>query len=167
MQWTKHTLKYANIQVLVAGCDLDDFYLGQQADVQYLRLDLDEQTLGDPFSHPLPHIHVGDGCSARFSLEGGSCANVVADFIELVYRHYAPLQWRRWVEREWNKHFDSISVYSEDENPLNRIFEAFDSNQFEVLRDMEASLTELKERPAAPKGPDVSSSHGSIAPGTA
>jgi hypothetical protein len=144
VEWTRHTLKYANIQVLVATCDLDDFYFGQQADAQYLRLDLDEQTLGDPFSHPLPHIHAGDGCSARFALDGGSSVNVVADFIDFVYRHYAPQQWRRWVEREWNRHFENLSVDGEDENPINRIFEAFDSNQFDVLRDMEASLTGLK-----------------------
>ncbi|MGA2032582.1 MAG: hypothetical protein ABSG68_10015 [Thermoguttaceae bacterium] len=145
IQWRERLLTYANIQVLVADCDLDDYYLGQPAVVEYLRLDLDKETLGKPFSHPVPHLHVGEGCSARFSLDGGNSANIVADFVEFVYRHYAPLQWRRWVEREWNEHFADVSpADADDENPLARIFDAFDTNQFDILRTMADTVAELK-----------------------
>ena len=143
VQWRDRMLTYANIQVIVADCDLDDFYLGVSAEAQYLRLDLDYETLGDPFSHPLPHIHVGGGCSARFALEGGNAANIVVDFLEFVYRHYAPGQWRKWVEHEWNRHFAAVAT-DEDENPFPPVMEAFDSSQFNILRDMPRQLAEIK-----------------------
>jgi hypothetical protein len=145
IDWQERVLAYANIQVLVVDCDLEDFYVSQPARGQYLRLDFDKNTLGEPFSHPLPHIQVGEGCSARFSLDGGTSGNVVVDFMEFVYRQYAPRQWRQWVERTWNAHFEKMASDDEEDNPLTRIFEAFDRNQLDILRDMGGPLRELKE----------------------
>ncbi|MGD0898516.1 MAG: hypothetical protein ABR915_11815 [Thermoguttaceae bacterium] len=152
LQWRHMTLTCASIQVIVARCDLDDFYLADPADpadarylrdAQYLRLDLDYETLGDLFSHPLPHVHVGEGFSARFALDGGNSGNIVADFIEFIYRHHVPLKWRRWAEREWNRHFAALAG-DEDDNPLPRILEAFDSNQFDILKQMSRELAEIR-----------------------
>ena len=61
-------LLYANIQTVRATCDLDDYYLGAEAEAIYLRLDFDYQTLGDPFSHPLAHVHLEGDLSPRFAL---------------------------------------------------------------------------------------------------
>ena len=38
----------------------------------------------------------------------------------------------------------ALSLGDEDTNPLARIFEAFDNNQFEILRNIKTPLTELK-----------------------
>ena len=63
-------LVYANIQTIVTASDLDDYYCDVNVHAQYLRLDLDYKTLGDPFSHPLAHIHVEGDLSPRFRSRG-------------------------------------------------------------------------------------------------
>jgi hypothetical protein len=93
-------LVYANIQTVVAACDLEDYYLGMNSEAQYLRLDLDYETLGDPFSHPLAHIHLDGEWSPRFALDGGVSGNIVVDYLEFLYRNYVPAQWIKWAERE-------------------------------------------------------------------
>jgi hypothetical protein len=72
----KKQLLYANIQTLVVMRDLDDYYLEEGSDATYLRLDFDYNTLGEPFSHPLAHIHVEGDLSPRFALDGGTCGNI-------------------------------------------------------------------------------------------
>jgi hypothetical protein len=138
----KSTLTYANIQVIVAECDLESLYLGETARTQYLRLDFDEETLGTPFSHPLPHLHVS-GSTTRFALDGGNSENVVVDFLEFIYRHHVPRSWRRWAERTWNEHF-AKTAREESENPFPRVMEAFDSNQCSELRDMARDVQVIK-----------------------
>ena len=70
-EWRGRTqLSYANIQSVIATCDLDGYYLGENATAIYLRLDFDYKTLGDPFSHPLAHIHAdGDLSPGLHSME--------------------------------------------------------------------------------------------------
>jgi len=142
--WTDRTrLRYANIQTLCATCSLDDYYLGAAGqEAVYLRMDLDYESLGDPFSHPLAHIHVDGDSSLRFALDGGAGGNVVMDFLEFLYRTFFPDKWLRWVEWEWAREFDGFSDATPD--PLPRIFAAFRSGQFHVLRGCSVEIDRLK-----------------------
>jgi len=143
-------LHYANIQTLVAPCDLEDYYLTTPPpSAIYLRLDLDYDTLGSPFSHPLPHVHFASDVWPRFALDGGNAGNVVVDYLEFIYRHCVPTSWRNWAERVWKRKF----VHSDDDeldNPFTLLMTAFDENQFGVLkenREMVARIkTALRER---------------------
>lgn len=134
-------LFYANVQVLVCSCDLATYLLDQDQQATYLRLDCDYETLGTPFSHPLPHIHVDGDLSPRFTLDGGISENVVVDFFEFVYRHFVPAAWLRWSEKVWNETFGPSST---NRDLFGRIVSAFRDNQFQVLRSYVAQLARFK-----------------------
>lgn len=141
----------ANIQVVCArpGLVLDDlYYLGDEAEAIYLRLDLDYESLGDPFSHPLPHIHVEGTPTTRFALEGGRSGNVIMDFLEFLYRNYAYNEWLNWVKREWEEEFKPFAQM-DIPDPLPRILEIFKDPKFEnrrieSLRHYEADIEKIK-----------------------
>lgn len=141
--WTKKKrLLYANIQTLVATVDLDDYFLDAGADATYLRLDFDYTTLGDPFSHPLAHIHVEGAMSPRFALDGGNSGNIIVDYLEFIYRHYVPVKWRAWAEQVWGREYRPDS---EDEaDPFQVIMQAFASSQFDILRDNSPAMGRIK-----------------------
>jgi hypothetical protein len=145
LHWQRAVLSGANIHAFVMNCLLEDFFNNNDNrwDIFYLRLDLDRQSLGQPFSHPLPHIHVAGNLSPRLSLSGGISGNIVMDFFEFLYRQYAPGKWNDWVRREWNNHFDFIHS-PEEENPLDRIFQAFADNELSYLRQNGDQLTRLR-----------------------
>jgi hypothetical protein len=136
-------LLYANIQALIANCDLDDYYLGDEAEAMYLRLDFDYKTLGDPFSHPLAHIHMEGDLSPRFALDGGDCGNIIVDYLEFLYRNYAPGKWLQWVQRLWARQF-AASATPDATDPLPIIVDAFTSSQFNVLRDRSTDIDRIK-----------------------
>jgi hypothetical protein len=140
----KERLVYANVQTIVAACDLEDYYLGMKAEAQYLRLDFDYKSLGDPFSHPLAHIHVEGDLSPRFALEGGNAGNIVVDYLEFLYRNYVPFKWLKWVEREWRQEF-AATPKSGDVDRFPMIVEAFATGQFQILRDHAPLLTRIKQ----------------------
>ncbi|MGC8539932.1 MAG: hypothetical protein ACP5QA_04800, partial [Phycisphaerae bacterium] len=103
--WKEGRLVYASVQALVTEQTLEDYYLDGAGHATYLRMDLSYETLGNPFSHPLPHIHVGGDGSTRFSLAGGSSGNVIMDFLEFIYRNHVPDKWHRWTRDQWlSKH---------------------------------------------------------------
>ena len=139
----KKQLGYANIQTIRASCDLDDYYLADEAEAIYLRLDFDYKTLGDPFSHPLAHIHIEGDLSPRFALDGGTSGNIVVDYLEFLYRDYAPETWLQWVQREWAKQFESATPDAID--PLPIIVAAFTSSQFQILRDYSNHIDRIKQ----------------------
>lgn len=144
--WSKKKeLIGANISVLVTSKPLDEYLevgASPNEEESYFRLDYDATTLGYPFSHPLPHIHVFGHESIRFALEGSS-GNVIVDFFEFVYRHFYPQKWSNWAEGVWNADFTAKRL-SEDENPIYRIFKAFEESRLGVLQQHEDDLTRLK-----------------------
>jgi hypothetical protein len=153
-KWEKDRLIYASVPTLVAGCTLVDFYLDPNAGATYFRLDVDYATLGEPFSHPLAHVHVGVADSPRFALDGGSSGNVVVDFLEFVYRNEVPAKWLRWARREWLSERDDELRASQ----FDRIVRAFHERQFGVLRQDVHVLTRIKRMLRASKD-DLFKSH--------
>jgi len=144
LSWRDRTrLIYANVQTVVAACDLDDYYLGLNGDAQYLRLDFNYETLGDPFSHPLAHVHVEGELVPRFALEGGIAGNILVDYFEFLYRNFVPGKWIKWAEREWGREF-AATARADDVNHFSTIVEAFATGQFQILRDHAALLTRIK-----------------------
>ena len=143
-QWkARERLTYATVQTIVTPSDLEDYYLDPGSPAVYLRLDFDYKTLGDPFSHPLAHIHVEGDLSPRFALDGGNCGNIIVDYLEFLYRNYASAKWLKWVEREWGNEFNS--TYQEGEiDPLPTIVRAFRSSEFQILRDYVLHLAKIK-----------------------
>ena len=139
----RRQLVYANIQTIVTTFDLDEYYLDGNLPAQYLRLDFDYTTLGDPFSHPLVHIHVDGELSPRFALDGGNSGNIVVDYLEFLYRNYAPEMWRRWAEREWNREFDR-AIQDARAPRFSTIVDAFTASQFQILQDHAALLNRFK-----------------------
>lgn len=141
VRWLSKTeLDYANIQVLVATDDLATFYLDGTTEVLYLRLDSDRQNLGELFSHPLPHIHVRGSLSPRFSLDGGTCGNIVIDFFEFIYRTYLSDKWCAWAERVWRSKVPTIG-----RSPVMKVADAFQSCQFAVLQQRSHDIARIKE----------------------
>lgn len=147
LYWNRKTLVGANICTLVTSCELEAYYVERPADCNemYLRLDLDIHTLGEPFSHPLPHIHVLGEFSPRFSLDGGNSGNVVMDYFEFLYRNFASTKWNEWAERVWNKHYFELPNADRAQNPFPRILAAFKESQIGILRQQRDNVVRLKE----------------------
>jgi hypothetical protein len=148
----RRQLDYANIQTVVSAADLEDYYIDVNVPAQYLRLDFDYKTLGDPFSHPLVHIHVEGDLSPRFTLDGGISGNILVDYLEFLYRNYAPATWLKWAEREWNREFagEIQDEFAEgiqgDKAPVfSTIVDAFTTGQFQILQGCSARLSRFKQ----------------------
>ncbi len=140
----RRQLSFANIQTVCTACDLEDYCLGNAAEAVYLRLDFDYSTLGDPFSHPLAHVHVDGDLSPRFALDGGNGGNIIVDYLEFLYRNYVNGKWLQWVQRQWTKEF-AASAEGGAIDPLPTIIEAFRSGQFDVLRGYANEVDRLKK----------------------
>jgi hypothetical protein len=98
--------------------------------------------LGEPFSHPLAHIHVNDHPNLRFALDGGNAGNIIVDFLEFIYRMYVPTKWVAWAKQVW---FNSEAKRSQiEEDFFTRMVEAFASAQFHLLRDDRSTIERLK-----------------------
>lgn len=145
LAWRSDLLRYASIPTLiVVGATLDDFYLDSDVPAIYLRLDLNYQTLGTPFSHPLAHIHVTDDSFPRFALDGGNCGNVILDYLEFIYRTYVPDKWLRWARRHWlNSGLPSAG--DEENDPFERILTAFNDSQFDDLMPHTTVIRQIKD----------------------
>lgn len=97
-------LKYANLQCLIAlNGSLEDLYLDEAIECEYLRLDFDPAQPGSLFTHPIPHIHVRGSRGPRFGLRQGESGHVVFDFLDFVYRNYLPYQWENWLSDIWDE----------------------------------------------------------------
>jgi hypothetical protein len=90
------------------------FHRTNQPETRHTRYD----PLGEMFSHPLAHVHIGNGDTPRFALQGDGDGNVLMDFLEFVYRNFAYDKWRLWAGRKWSKtyptrvaEFDQIARY--------------------------------------------------------
>lgn len=143
LRWRDRTrLSYACVQTIYATCDLEDYYLGD-GDATCLRMDLDDTSLGDFLTHPLAHVHVDGNLSPRFALDGGDAGNGIVDFLEFVYRTYAPRKWIPWVKRVWAQEFGNGSPAGTID-PLPNILEAFAAGQFDFLRGCATDLTRIK-----------------------
>ncbi|MGC9260322.1 MAG: hypothetical protein ACP5I8_09660 [Phycisphaerae bacterium] len=142
LKWKEDRLVYASVQALVAEQTLEDYYLDGAGHATYLRMDLSYEKLGNPFSHPLPHIHVGGDESTRFSLDGGSSGNVIMDFLEFIYRNHAPQKWLDWARDQWlSKHGGG----DQHGGKFDRIVNAFREGQFPVLRDNLPLIRQIKQ----------------------
>ncbi len=141
-RWNKEELIYANIQTIITETSLEDYYLSGAEEAMYMRLDHDSISLGDPFSHPLPHIQFEGSLSPRVALEGGNSGNVIVDYLEFLYRNYFPEKWLAWVKNEWAKE----SISNDNNNPLTEILGAFEKGQFSLLRDLTNELERVKRK---------------------
>ncbi len=121
--WDKGRLHYVSMPTLIVEGTLEDFYLGSPIKAAYLRLDLNYNTLGQPFSHPLPHIHVVDETYPRFALDGGTAGNVIVDYLEFLYRNYVSDEWINWARCRWRSSASANPDMKKD--PFERIIQAY------------------------------------------
>ncbi len=77
---------------------LADVYGGVARTVRYLRLDYDNEEIGDLFSHPYPHIHAQPGDAPRLPLIPCNPACTLVDFLEGLYLNFAHRTWMRWAK---------------------------------------------------------------------
>jgi len=135
----------ANFCTLVTSCDLEEYFLEPPPDCEavYLRLDFDYGTLGQPFSHPVPHMHILGDLPPRFSFEVGQSGNVVMDYFDFLYRHFSPRKWKAWAEAVWEKDYKEAQRPPQD-NPFETIISAFEESQIEVLRKHSGEVQRLK-----------------------
>lgn len=140
-KWENNRLTYASVPTLIAESTLEEYYL-DGGSATYFRLDLNYETLGEPFSHPLAHIHIGDEDSPRFALDGGTSGNVVMDFLEFIYRNHVPAKWLQWARRQWL----TEGADERRAGQFNQIVQAFRDPQFNVLRANAHVILQVKRR---------------------
>jgi hypothetical protein len=141
-QGQEERLRFACIPVLIAECGLEEYYLAPEAKAVCVRLDLNYEALGEPFSHPLPHIHLTDADSPRFSLDGGTGGNIVADFLEFIYRNHVPGKWFVWARRQWLLRRGEQG--EEAAAQFDQIARAFRDGQFAFLRANAHIISQIK-----------------------
>jgi hypothetical protein len=111
-------------------------------DFHYFRLDIHPDALGQLFSEPIPHVHSLPHGAPRFSFQSTLTQTLIPDFIGFLFRNYAYEDWERWVGVVWKEGH----LYSKDEDPYERILEAFRDSQFLLLSETyKKEMTELKE----------------------
>lgn len=143
--WRKNRLIYASVPTLIVPeGTLDDFYVDDRRPAVYLRLDLNYETLGEPFSHPLAHVHVFDESYPRFALDGGTSGNVIVDYLEFLYRNYVFDEWLKWARRQWLAQ-DGADLIDEENDPFERIVKAFAEAQFGVLKAHAPVIQRIKK----------------------
>ena len=140
LSWDNQRIIYASVPILIVpGCTLTEYYNGKaKSDGIYLRLDVSYNPLGEMFSHPLAHIHIGNGNTPRFALPGGANGNVLMDFLEFVYLNFAYEKWQNWAKQQW------MRKYPAREQEFDLIFEAFKESRIQILRDTASTLSQLK-----------------------
>jgi hypothetical protein len=140
LRWKKKLIIGASVTILVvSGCTLAEYYAcGTVSEEIYLRLDLSYDPLGGMFSHPLAHIHIGDGSTPRFALEGGNNGNVVVDFLEFIYRNFAYREWREWARRQWTRE------YPERAGEFDQVIRDFTGSNLTALRSKSEILSKIK-----------------------
>lgn len=132
-------LMYANLQaVIVHDGDLTSFYLGAAKSAQYLRLDYDLEALGPLFKEAAPHVHIRPDGEPRFAC----CVhqNIVAEFVDFIYRNYFHDVWVKWARRVWEKQASS----SADNEVFDRIVNAFNRADIEALVAEKSTLDRMK-----------------------
>jgi hypothetical protein len=132
LKWDKDALYYASIPTLITESSVEEFYLYGKAQVAYLRLDLNLDTLGDPFSHPLPHIHLIDDLHPRFALDGRS-GNVLVDYLEFLYRNFQSGKWVDWARHHWRT--ERGFPQDNEIDPFELVLNAFTDAQISILRE--------------------------------
>jgi hypothetical protein len=75
---------------------LADVDQGIARTVRYLRLDYDNEEIGDLFSHPYPHVHAQPGDTPRFPLIPCNPRCTLIDFLEGLYLNFAHRTWMQW-----------------------------------------------------------------------
>lgn len=105
LKWEEgRKLKYANLQCLIAlKGSLEDAYLDETIECEYLRLDFDSAQPGSLFTHPIPHVHIKGSRGPRFGLRQGESGHVVFDFLDFIYRNYMPEKWENWLSSIWDE----------------------------------------------------------------
>lgn len=146
LEWDQPgALSYANVNVLCSACSLEDYLLDDEGHprAQYLRLDLDFETLGPIFGHPLPHIHVvPHEPVARFEIDEFGSSNIVVDFLELAYRHLQHARWLNWARTIWRPYFHERATKFGDN--METVIIAFRGNDIQVLRRFGDDIREMR-----------------------
>jgi len=124
-------ITYANIQVIIADDDLENFYFDPKIKCNYLRLDCDPNRLGEIFTHPLPHIHISESGSPRFGTDIFKSGNIVLDFFDFIYRNFYPNLWIEWAYRAYQEGKRRRADNSPD--IFKPIAHAFKTNQLGIL----------------------------------
>jgi len=144
VRWEQRgVLRYCRIQALKTTGLLTDFYSDPAIAASYVRMDVDEGTLGTGFSHPYPHLHAYPCLDFRVDMMGRSSSNVVVDFLESLYRYYYPTRWRRWAQRSWQEHVARTQLPAADD-PFNLVMDALEESRMPVLEQQACNLERIK-----------------------
>ena len=141
LKWEKERIVGASVSILVVfNCTLAEYYTdGTASEEIYLRLDLSYNPLGEMFSHPLAHIHTGDGSIPRFALEGDNSGNLVVDFLEFIYRNFAYDKWQEWARHQWTRKYPGRA------GAFDQVVEDFKGSNLTALRSKSKILSEIKD----------------------
>lgn len=140
---TGDLIEKASIQVIVTQSgSIEEYCLNEDGAIQaqYLRLDFDLGCLGPMFKESLPHIHVKPDHEPRFSLH---TRNVVAEFIDMIYRNYKHDLWMDWASLVWH---DDLRRRGRDAKAsvFVPVSAAFKSNNIQYLLDHRDDLEAMK-----------------------
>ncbi len=141
LSWDNQRIIYASVPILVVpGCTLTEYYNGKaKSDGIYLRLDVSYNPLGEVFSHPLAHIHIGNGNTPRFALPGGANGNVLMDFLEFVYLNFAYEKWQDWATQKWTTRYPLRA------NEFHQIAQNFTDSDLHALQSKANIISEIKD----------------------
>jgi hypothetical protein len=98
----------------------------------YLRADFHPDALGKPFREPLPHIHLAGDKEPRVKLDSMETGNLVADFVDFIYRTWFPNEWERWSREVWRRWRAEHNRVGPD--PYDAIRKAYAQGKAEILR---------------------------------
>jgi hypothetical protein len=133
--------------VVVEGGILEDYYLDEAYSAQYLRFDYHPHAPGRMFREPMPHVHIQADGEPRFGWPYSS-ANVVVDFLEILYLNYHYEQWLRWARSIWDGVLRERKI---EEDPFDRIFGAYQKGEWSILEPHRVLISHFREALRAEK----------------
>lgn len=145
-------LVFVTISILKTDRDLTDYYDLTESHLhseewkscnrpQYMRLDLDYNTLGPIGTHPFPHVHYSPDGPPRGFLETNGSRNVVVDFMDFVHRQFFPRAWLNWARGVWQTR--NRGLLRPEEDPFETIVRAYAENQIGILPDLQEHIDEV------------------------
>ncbi len=115
---------------MTTGGDVDDFYLEENLEHYYFRLDIDPSFSGRIFREPYPHIHFRGKGEPRYPVDGLCDGNPIISFMDFIYRNYSFETWLEWARLVWNRNAREAGT---DKDYFENAVRAFEANQISMI----------------------------------
>ena len=147
-QSTGDRLDRCSVQAVAAppGVTITDFWLTDEGQGTYCRLDYSIEERGSLFDHPFPHVHIAPEGPPRFPFSINSNVFPALSFLEFLLASYSHDDWTAWLLQQLGRHYPGETP--DDERTADELLELYKSRATWEAVDQQVRfsfLTRLKK----------------------